>query len=149
MVVTPPNDTYTVFLSANDVFGNSPPGFSLNVDVAVVNGSADNDVQTDAATYAAGDEVTITLRASDETGVAWVVPWAVGPNGRLVDANGTLWLDYDPASLTGGDATDGTYSVTLKLSDAAVPGDYDFYFSVRDVVGNRAYFSVGAGFAVA
>jgi hypothetical protein len=152
---TAPNDTYTVILSATDVFGNSLPGFSLNVDFAVVNGSADNDVpviadvQTDAATYAAGDEVTITLRATDETGVAGIVPWAFGPNGRLVDDNGTLWLDYDLATLTGGDATDGTYSVTLKLSDAAVPGDYNFYFSVRDVVGNRAYFSVEAGFAVA
>ncbi len=151
---TTPNGTYSVILQAADVFENRFDGFSRFFDFEVVGGSDDNvvpelfDIRTDAATYAPGDDVTITFRATDDTGVAGVIPWAYGPNGQLSGPEG-LWLSYDLATLVTGDATDGTYSVTLKLSDAAAAGNYSFYFSVRDEVGNRAYFSVGTGFTVA
>lgn len=152
---TTPNGTYSVILQAADVFENRFDGFSRFFDFEVVGGSDDNvvpelfDIRTDAATYAPGDEVTITFRATDDTGVAGVIPWAYGPNGQLSGPDGALWLSYDLATLVTGDATDGTYSITLKLNDAAAAGNYSFYFSVRDVLGNRAYFSVGTGFTVA
>lgn len=151
---TTPNETYTVMLRAADVYGNVVPGFSQNYDFKVVNGAADNlvpvvsDIRTDASAYAPGDQITITFRATDQTGVAGVIPWAYGPNGQLVDASGALWLAYDLAILVGGDATDGTYSVTLKLSATAAAGTYNLYFSVRDVLGNRSYESVGVSFTV-
>ena len=151
---TTPNDTYTVMLRAADVYGNVVSGFSQNYDFKVVNGAADNavpvisEIRTDASSYAPGDQVTITFRATDETGVAGVIPWAYGPNGQLVDASGAPWLAYDLATLVGGDANDGSYSVTLKLSTTAAAGTYNFYFSVRDVLGNRSYEPVGVSFTV-
>ena len=151
---TTPNDNYTVILNAADVFGNPVAGFGQFYDFRVVGGSDDNvvpaitEIATDKATYAPGDEVTITFRATDDTGVDGVIPWAYGPNGQLAGPDGALWLSFDLATLVSGTAQDGTYSVTLQLSETAATGDYSFYFSARDVVGNRAYFPVGASFSV-
>ncbi|MEI8357151.1 MAG: hypothetical protein RL698_792 [Pseudomonadota bacterium] len=138
-----PNGTYSVFVGASDLYGNQ--AFSSGTTFEVVAGSTDaavpslTEVRTDAATYAPGAAVTFTFRATDATGVAYVVPWAFGPNGRLVDDAGRLWLDYAVAGLVSGDAKDGRYSVTLKLSDTAASGTYVLWFSIGDVLDNRDF----------
>ena len=142
-----PNGTYSIFVGASDLYGNQ--AFSSGTTFEVVGGSTDvtvpsvTEVRTDASTYAPGASVTFTFRATDETGVAYVVPWAFGPNGRLVDDAGRLWLDYAVAELVSGDAKDGRYSVTLKLSDTAASGAYVLWFSIGDVLDNRDYTPTG------
>ncbi|MFM7736322.1 MAG: calcium-binding protein [Alphaproteobacteria bacterium] len=145
--VNTPNGRYSVFFGASDLYGNQAS--TSGTDFEVVGGSTDasvpsvTEVRTDAATYAPGSSVTLTFRATDETGVAYVVPWAFGPNGRLVDSEGRLWLDYALATLVSGDERDGRYSVTLKLSDAAAAGTYVLWFSVGDVLDNREFSPTG------
>ena len=142
-----PNGTYSIFVGASDLYGNQ--AFSNGTTFEIVGGSTDVTVpsvtglRTDASTYAPGASVTFTFRATDETGVAYVVPWAFGPNGRLVDDAGRLWLDYAVADLVSGDAKDGSYSVTLKLSDTAASGTYVLWFSIGDVLDNRTYTPTG------
>lgn len=138
-----PNGSYSVFLGASDLYGNST--FDGGTEFPVVGGSADgavpsvSELRTDAATYSPGASITFTLRATDETGVAYVIPWAFGPNGRLVDDAGRLWLDFASAELLSGDQKDGRYTVTLKLLDTAAPGTYVLWLSIGDVLDNRVF----------
>lgn len=113
-------DTFMVVGASTDI---SPPQVS---DVAVTPNNA-----------AAGGNVTISWTATDETGVASIGPWAWGPNGRLTDDAGTLWLGYDTGRLVAGSPTNGRFEVSLPLSATAAPGTYVVWFSVSDVVGNR------------
>jgi len=142
-----PSGVYSVFLGASDLYGNST--FDAGTEFAVVGGSADGsvpsvtDVRTDAASYAPGAVVTFTFRATDATGVAYVIPWAFGPNGRLVDDAGRLWLDFAAAERISGDANDGRYTVSLKLLDSAATGTYVLWFSVADVLDNREFTPTG------
>lgn len=138
-----PNGTYSLFFGASDLYGNQ--AFTDGTSFEIAGGSTDasvpsvTELRTDAATYAPGSSVTFTFRATDETGVAYVVPWAFGPNGRLVDDAGRLWLDYGVANLVSGDQRDGRYSIALKLSDTAAAGTYVLWFSVGDVLDNREF----------
>ena len=109
----------------------------------VVGGSTDADVPrvTELAvtppSAAPGETVTLTWRATDATGVAYVVPWAMGPNGRFVDDAGALWLSWGEATLIEGDERDGRWEVSLELSGSAVSGRYDLWLSRGDTLGNR------------
>jgi hypothetical protein len=147
------NGTYSLFVSAADIHGNNT--YADPVDFAIVNGSNDDDVpvisdlELSGEVFAPGDEITFTYRVTDETGVRYTVPWAFGPNGFLVNlATGRLWLEYAAATLVSGDARDGVYQVTLRLSEEAIAGTYTLWFSVGDTLGNRTFSSTSAnGFA--
>jgi len=117
----------------------------------VVGGATDADVPvvTEVAVSpeeaAPGGLVTLSWRATDATGVAYIVPWAMGPNGRFVDDAGSLWLAWGTPTLVSGDALDGRYEVTLALSASAVEGRYALWFSRGDVLGNRDIATVDTG----
>lgn len=136
-----PNAQYSVFIRALDTVGVYA---EVQGTFTVVGGSDDaqapvvSEVTAAPAQTTAGGTVTLTWRAQDATGVQYVVPWAFGPNGRIVDDAGVQWLGMDaPPTLVSGDARDGRYTVTLPVSAAAVPGTYVVWFSVGDVLDNR------------
>lgn len=84
-----------------------------------------------------GDTLTISWRARDESGVFSIMPWADGPNGRLVDEQGRLWMDSLAGELVEGTPQDGIYRIELDLSEEAAAGNYRIWFSIADVIGNR------------
>jgi hypothetical protein len=93
-----------------------------------------------------GGTVTIRWRATDESGVAYVVPWAFGPNGFLVDlATGELWMSSGEPTRISGDAQDGIYEVTVDISERAPAGLYTLWASAGDTIGNREFFTVDQG----
>lgn len=139
------NGEYNLYIGALDRFGNST--FTDNDLVFTIAGGAEDDdvpVVEDLTVIAdalvPGADVTLRWRATDATGVLYVIPWAMGPNGFFVDLreNRQLpWLSYGLPTLVEGDAQDGIYEVTLQLSGDAIPGTYRLYLSLIDVLGNR------------
>lgn len=147
------NGEYTLFLRAVDAFGNATSD-SVEVPVEIVGGSTDDqapvvsEIEVAAPSYGAGDDVTVRWRATDATGVGYVIPWVFGPDGFLVDTSGRLWVSAAPGELVAGDERDGRYSVTLRLSDTAEPGTYRIWTSRSDVLGNRVFDASPAEFTV-
>jgi len=148
------NGEYGFSLDALDVFGNHPV-LSTSGRFTVTSGATDNaapqlsNLTVSPATVAAGDAITFEWDATDDTGVAYSIPWAFGPNGFLVDlTTGRLWLNYDLGTLVSGTTLDGHYSVTLQLSPVAPAGSYTLWFSLGDVLGNKSFAPVGATFTV-
>ena len=92
-----------------------------------------------ADSYRDGGDVTFTLRGIDETGVAGIGVFVLGPNGRLVDDQTVGWIDASDTSLTSGNPQDGIYTVRIKLAATAIPGDYKFLLGYADTIGNRAW----------
>ncbi len=148
------NGEYSFWLDALDIFGNHPSAETSGT-FTVTSGASDNappvlsDVTVSAATFAAGDAITIEWNATDETGVSGSIPWAFGPNGFLVNlASGQLWLEYGLGTLISGTEFDGRYRITLQLSASAIPGTYSLWFSTNDVLGNHSYAPVNVTFTV-
>ena len=143
-----PNATYSFMISAADMFGNSLPGYSRFFDFQVQNGSNDYDAPSVSYegglsdSYRAGDDVTFTLRGIDETGVAGIGVFVLGPNGRLVDDQTLGWIDASVSPLTSGTEKDGIYTVSIKLAATAIPGEYTFLLGFSDTTGNRAWSEV-------
>jgi hypothetical protein len=148
------NGEYTFWLDALDIFGNHPSAETSGT-FTVTSGTSDNtppvlsDVTVSAPTFAAGDAITIEWNATDESGVSGSIPWALGPNGFLVNlASGQLWLEYGLGTLISGTEFDGRYRITLQLSASAIPGTYSLWFSTNDVLGNHSYAPVSVTFTV-
>jgi hypothetical protein len=138
------NDQYSLFLGAVDLFGNSTNTDGSDT-FTLVNGSSDvaapvvSDFGLSAAAFAPGDSITLSWRATDETGASYVIPWAFGPNGLLVDDSGAVWMSYGTPTLVLGDAFDGRYELTVQLSALAIPGTYTIWLSIGDVLGNKVF----------
>jgi hypothetical protein len=148
------NGEYSFWLDALDIFGNHPSAETSGT-FTVTSGATDNappilsDISLSKTTYAAGDAVTIEWNATDDRGVSGSIPWAVGPNGFLVNlGTGQLWLDYGLGALISGTEFDGRYRVTLQLSFSAQSGVYSLWFSTNDVLGNHSYAPVPVTFTV-
>ena len=92
-----------------------------------------------ADSYRAGGDVTFILRGIDETGVAGIGVFVLGPNGSLVDDQTVGWIDASDTFLTSGTPQDGIYAVKIKLAATAIPGDYKFLLGYADTIGNRAW----------
>ena len=145
-----PNATYAFQISAADMFGNALPGYSRFFDFEVQNGSSDYDAPGVsyegglAESYRAGDDVTFTLRGTDETGISGIAVFVARegfgtPYGNFVDDQGFGWIDASETTLTSGTAQDGIYTVKIKLAATAIPGDYHFLLGYSDTIGNRAW----------
>lgn len=139
---TLPADTFSVWISALDSADEraetgGTDTFTIDGGVPDTAPPVVTDVTVSPARVVPGEAVTIAWRGRDATGVKAIGPWAYGPNGRLTDADGVLWLAYDVGMRTAGDALDGRYAVRLATSANAVPGSYIVWFSVEDVLGNR------------
>lgn len=136
-----PNGEYAVRIEAIDGLGAR--GSTDLQPFTVVGGSDDqsapvvSDVVVEPANPGAGGTVTISWRARDESGVSSIMPWAEGPNGRLVDERGRFWMDSADGQLVDGTPEDGTFRVEMPLNDVLPAGKYRIWFSIADVVGNR------------
>jgi hypothetical protein len=86
-----------------------------------------------------GTTFEVTTLASDESGIAYVVAWVEGPNGRLTNERGELWAPYLFGSIVRSPADNGLekFVQTITLRDDATPGLYRIWFSVGDLIGNR------------
>ena len=141
-----PNGTYAFQISAGDMFGNGLVDYSRFFDFEVQNGSSDYDAPSVsyeggmADSYRAGDDVTFTLRGTDETGISGIAVFVVlGDYRRFVDDQGRGWIDASDTTLTSGTAQDGIYTVKIKLAATAIPGEYSFLLGYSDTIGNRAW----------
>lgn len=146
-----PNGSYSFFLNAVDVFGNSPK-LDAGTSVAVVGGSTDvsepvvNDFSFSSATVRPGEQLTMTFTATDETGSAGLYPYFFGPNGFIVNLTDfTPWISTESVTRIAGDERSGTYEAVLRVSPVAIPGSYTLWMSARDVLGNKDFAAASQG----
>jgi hypothetical protein len=88
----------------------------------------------------AGSTFEVTTLAKDESGIAYVVAWVDGPNGRIPNDAGQPWAsDMGLDSIVRSQAVNGweQFVQTITLRDDATPGRYRLWFSVGDLIGNR------------
>jgi hypothetical protein len=89
---------------------------------------------------AAGSTFSVSTYATDESGIAYVVAWVDGPNGRTTNDAGQPWasdMGLDTITRTGGVGWE-QFVQTITLRSDATPGRYRLWFSVGDSIGNRA-----------
>jgi hypothetical protein len=89
---------------------------------------------------AAGSTFSVSTYATDESGIAYVVAWVDGPNGRTTNDAGQPWasdMGLDTIARNGGVGWE-QFVQTITLRDDATPGRYRLWFSVGDSIGNRA-----------
>jgi hypothetical protein len=133
------NGNYTVFLGAAGNAGPSveAPGVEFVITGGATDGTAPRIFDLDATLSSSGDAtLTLRFRATDDTEVAWIVPWVIGPNGFLTRPDGQLWSPVTSATQETGSPQDGLWVWNAPIPDAA-PGLYKLWFSVADSLGNR------------
>jgi len=89
---------------------------------------------------AAGSTLSVSTYATDESGIAYVVAWVDGPNGRTTNDAGQPWasdMGLDTIARNGGVGWE-QFVQTITLRADATPGRYRLWFSVGDSIGNRA-----------
>jgi hypothetical protein len=95
----------------------------------------------EAGVIRSGDTFSVRTLATDESGIAYVVAWVEGPNGRITNDAGQPWdaeMGLDTISREpGGNGTEA-FTQTITLRADATPGRYRLWFSVGDSIGNRA-----------
>jgi hypothetical protein len=114
----------------------------------VVGGSSDVRVPeigraqiTSSGMIRAGSTFEVTTLAKDESGIAYVVAWVDGPNGRTTNEQLQPWAsDMGLDSVIRSQAANGweQFVQTITLRSDALPGRYRLWFSVGDSIGNRA-----------
>jgi RTX calcium-binding nonapeptide repeat (4 copies) len=137
------NTTYTVFINASDFFGNNTYGISA--DFTVVGGIADdaeptvNSVEASSNILGRGEEFTVTYRASDESGVAFIYGYFYGDGNGIAGSQG-LWITpgllSEPVS---GNDKDGVWRQSFVVNDFAPMGTYTLYVGRADRYGNRNF----------
>jgi len=137
------NGTYTLWLDAQDVFGNFTT--STQVDFQVGGGSSDAAAPVVSGASAgvvpgSPGSVVVRWRATDETGVSGVAAYLALNSYSFADNTGSSYFDYGAAvTRTSGDAKDGTYEVTLLRRNNAPAGTYTLWISIVDTLGNKDF----------
>ncbi len=144
------NETYTLWVGAVDVLGNSTQGNRPQITFNIVGGSEDNsepvvsEINMDASSKPGG-EFTVLARVNDETGTKGIYGFFMKDGGGFAS-----WTDgssyaraLGPAELVNGDSKSGTHSQVFRFSSAAPVGTYTLWLSVIDEVGNRNFASTG------
>lgn len=142
-----PSAGYLVSIGCECIFPDvSVDALFVTYDFNVVGGSSDVRVPVITSSritwfgeIAAGGTFSLSTYATDESGIAYVVAWLEGPNGRITNDAGQPWasdMGLDTITRTG--VVDGEWFVqTITLRDDAAPGRYRIWFSVGDSIGNR------------
>ena len=142
-----PSAGYVVSIGCECIFPDgSVDALLVTYDFNVVGGSSDVRVPVITSSritwfgeIAAGGTFSVSTYATDESGIAYVVAWVEGPNGRITNDAGNPWasdMGLDTITRTG--VVDGEWFVqTITLRDDAAPGRYRLWFSVGDSIGNR------------
>jgi hypothetical protein len=143
-----PSASYIVRIGCECTFPDSS-GETLLVtyDFNLVGGSSDVRVPVIASSrinwfgeVAAGSTFSVSTYATDESGIAYVVAWVDGPNGRVTNDAGQPWasdMGLETIARNGGVGWE-QFVQTITLRADATPGRYRLWFSVGDSIGNRA-----------
>ena len=139
------NETYTLFVSAVDVLGNSTPNMT-QISFVIEGGSEDNaapevyKISMD-ETAKAGQQFSVSTGVTDATGVAGVYGWFMKEGGGF-----SSWTDFrlyvnadGTAELVNGDKKSGVFKQTHRFSDTAPAGTYTLWISLWDEVGNKTF----------
>jgi hypothetical protein len=144
-----PSAGYIVQIGCECTFPeSSEESFSVRYPFDLVSGSTDASAPeilksaiVEAGVIRSGDTFSVRTLATDESGIAYVVAWVEGPNGRITNDAGQPWdaeMGLDTISREpGGNGTEA-FTQTITLRADATPGRYRLWFSVGDSIGNRA-----------
>ncbi len=136
------NESYTLFVSAVDVLGNSSYGSQFSF---TVSGGQQDNKHPELVDYSmpetakAGDTIPVTVKLSDESGVKSVWTWLA--YGGYSFSNGSVSYSTQNSApvLVSGDALNGKYLQEHKLWELAPKGEYTLWVSVMDIYGNRSF----------
>ncbi len=128
------NGTYSVWINAQDVVGNTrvgPAESDATFTVTGGGGDVDPPVVSEVSvpdSVVAGELVTVTWRVTDATEVKWTVATVVGPTQQ--------YLGCGVAEMTAGSATDGTWSQICQVHEASPNATYSVRINADDPIGN-------------
>ena len=135
------NGSYTMFLSAQDTFGNNSAwDRSSQIDFSVAGGSADGSppAVSELSARADGGSVIVRWRATDPAGVAGQSAWLALNVYSFASVAGP-YFSYNAAELVSGDATDGVYEQQVDRRQIAPDGTYTVWLTVIDTLGNKSF----------
>ena len=139
------NDNYSLFVGAHDVLGNTTitsPQIAFEVTGGASDSKAPKVEKVDIAkSVSSGEEFSMTLGVTDETGVNGVYGWFMLDGGGFASwtGNGSHVNATGSAELVNGTTRDGLYRQSFKFSDKAPAGGYTLWLSLRDELGNRTF----------
>jgi hypothetical protein len=135
------NGSYTVFLSASDMFGNNAAwDASSQFDFSVVGGSADGSPPAvrDLAARVDGDSVIVSWRATDPSGVGAQSAWLAHNVYSFASVAGPYFV-YDAAVLVEGDTFNGVYEQKIDRRAITPSGRFTVWLTVLDTLGNKNF----------
>ena len=137
-----PNQTYTLFVSAADMLGNSTLN-ATQFSFIIVGGSGDTETPEVLGVQApekVGYDATfdVVMQVRDESDIKYVYGWFMLEGGGFANKLGI----YIPAvgegpELISGTLKDGSFRQRFQVSKYTPLGKYNLWISVSDVLGNR------------
>ena len=150
-----PNDTYSLFVHAMDVFSNLTftSTFGEALDFEIVGGSSDNTGPNTsnviASYYAVAREVTVTWNGEDESGIQGSAAWLAWNTYSFASPQGVPYFAYsNPVELVSGTEFEGQFRVVIPVMDNAPDGEYTVWLSLRDGVYNRSLVQTSTTFSI-
>lgn len=135
------NGKYTMFVTAQDMFGNFAPwDASIQRDFVVGGGSTDSaaPVVRDLQARSVGGEIVVRWRAADPSGVSGQSAWLALNVYSFASVEGP-YFTYNAATLVQGDAFDGTYEQRIERRSISPNGVYTVWLTVIDTLGNKSF----------
>ncbi len=135
------NGSYTVFLTATDMFGNNSPwDSSSQFDFSIASGSADASppAVTDLSARVDGGSVVVRWRATDSAGVAGQSAWLAHNVYSFASVAGPYFV-YNAAELVEGDAFNGVYEQRIDRRMITPNGTFTVWLTVIDTLGNKNF----------
>ncbi len=135
------NGSYTLFLTATDMFGNNAAwDGSTQFDFSVSNGSADAQppAVSDLQARADGDSVIVRWRAADPSGVGGLSAWLAYNVYSFASVAGP-YLYYNAPVLVEGDTFDGVYEQKIDRRAITPSGTFTVWITVIDTLGNKSF----------
>jgi hypothetical protein len=135
------NGSYTVFLSASDVFGNSSAWDSSTQFDFTINGGASDaspPTVTGLQAWADGSDVVVRWRAADPAGVAGQSAWLALNGYSFASVEGPYFL-YNAAVLVEGDSFNGVYEQRMNRRSLTPSGTFTVWLTTIDGLGNKSF----------
>ena len=135
------NGSYTVFLSASDMFGNNAAwDASSQFDFSVAGGSADGSppAVSDLSVRVDGGSVVVRWRAIDPSGVAGQSAWLAHNVYSFASVAGPYFV-YNAANLVAGTTFDGVYEQRIDRRAITPNGTFTVWLTLIDTLGNKSF----------
>lgn len=147
------NQQYTAFVDATDVFGSWIE--LTQIPLTVVGGTEDRfppaveNIEVLPAVVSPGQDFIVRYRVSDPSGVRGAIVWLALNGYGFADNSGRGYAEMPSAPvLVAGDAFDGVYELTVRMSSFAPAGEYTVWSSAIDEPGNKAFEQTQVTFTV-